>query len=597
MAGNQIRASQLITTYGPGSMVDLPAGSVMVAGLDYWNYDPGQIASLTIDEPRLVERLKIILAKQNLTLRQPPPAQDDSRRVHTNITGFRFPQWFIVQNAIASGNGWRKRRLVHISHLDNNRFRDANNRACPVVPVRFVRACRHGHIWDVDWPLFVHQTSNACHRDLWIEERGTSGDLSDIWIVCECGRSQSMSQAARSGSALFGICNGKMPWLGPQENESCAEMSRLLIRTASNAYFPQTMSVISIPDFKSPVDDVVRSLWDNFLAFVQHPADLAKERTRPSVAQALAGISDQEVMDSIKRVRHGGSGQPQPVKSVEFEAFSSAKIEVGQETPEGIFHARALPANEWTCSQTSSFENVVLVHRLREVVAQVGFTRFEAAGTDIQGELSMNVTPARLAKDADWLPAIENRGEGIFIQFKKEAIDAWLARHEVQKREAQLQSGFNAWLQAHPGSQRKFPGVRYYFLHSFSHLLLTSISLECGYPTSALKERTYFTSEGYGVLVYTGSSDAEGTLGGLVMAGRDIKRHLNRAFEQGRLCSNDPVCAFHSPKPLDHQPLLGSACHGCLLISETSCEQHNEFLDRALVVPTVEMLGAEFFPV
>ena len=39
----------------------------------------------------------------------------------------------------------------------------------------------------------------------------------------------------------------------------------------------------------------------------------------------------------------------------------------------------------------------------------------------------------------------------------------------------------------------------------------------------------------------------------------------------------------------------GAACHGCLLISETSCEQHNEFLDRALVVPTVDNLEIEFF--
>ena len=71
--------------------------------------------------------------------------------------------------------------------------------------------------------------------------------------------------------------------------------------------------------------------------------------------------------------------------------------------------------------------------------------------------------------------------------------------------------------------------------------------------------------------------------------------HMKRALESGVLCSNDPVCAFHRPQQHDHQPLLGSACHGCLLVSETSCEQHNDFLDRALVVETVEQLGASFF--
>jgi hypothetical protein len=128
-------------------------------------------------------------------------------------------------------------------------------------------------------------------------------------------------------------------------------------------------------------------------------------------------------------------------------------------------------------------------------------------------------------------------------------------------------------------------------------MLLTAISMECGYPPSSLKERIYSRdSEGqYGILIYTGSPDAEGTLGGLVEAGRRIAIHFRNALEFGRLCSNDPVCAFHRPSEHDHQPLHGSACHGCLLIAETSCEQRNDFLDRSLVVPTVEMMGAEFF--
>ncbi len=151
------------------------------------------------------------------------------------------------------------------------------------------------------------------------------------------------------------------------------------------------------------------------------------------------------------------------------------------------------------------------------------------------------------------------------------------------------------WKGEHEGSTREFPGLPYYMLHSLAHLLLTSISLECGYPASSLRERIYAAPDAYGILIYTGSSDAEGTLGGLVMAAREIRRHMRRALECGDLCSNDPVCAHHVPARHDGQQLLGSACHGCLLIAETSCEQRNEFLDRALVVPTVEALGAEFF--
>jgi len=43
------------------------------------------------------------------------------------------------------------------------------------------------------------------------------------------------------------------------------------------------------------------------------------------------------------------------------------------------------------------------------------------------------------------------------------------------------------------------------------------VALECGYPASSIRERIYaIPSVGYGVLLYTGSSDAEGTLGGLI---------------------------------------------------------------------------------
>jgi len=132
-----------------------------------------------------------------------------------------------------------------------------------------------------------------------------------------------------------------------------------------------------------------------------------------------------------------------------------------------------------------------------------------------------------------------------------------------------------------------------------SHLLLTAVSLECGCPASSIRERVYALDDaGYGILLYMGTPDAESTLGGLVESGRQIDRLLRTALELGRLCSNDPVCAQHeSQNQHECRFLHGAACHGCVLIAKTSCEQHNDFLDRALVVPTVEDLGAEFFQV
>ncbi len=204
--------------------------------------------------------------------------------------------------------------------------------------------------------------------------------------------------------------------------------------------------------------------------------------------------------------------------------------------------------------------------------------------------------PAALARETKWVPGIENRGEGIFLLFSEDAIKAWQDRPAVKARGRQLLAGFQCWLEDHTASRREFFGLPYIMLHSLSHLLITAVALECGYPASSIRERIYASSAGYGILLYTGTADAEGTLGGLVEVGRRISYHIENALELGRLCSNDPVCAQHDPANAHERRFLhGAACHGCLLIAETSCEQYNDFLDRALVVSTVENTGAEFF--
>jgi hypothetical protein len=207
------------------------------------------------------------------------------------------------------------------------------------------------------------------------------------------------------------------------------------------------------------------------------------------------------------------------------------------------------------------------------------------------------VRRADLARDTTWLPAVENRGEGFFISFRREAIDAWLRRPAVQARGSQLVEGFEHWERHHPGNEQQFTGLPYVFLHSLSHLLITAVSLECGYSASSIRERIYAGGSGYGILLSTGTPDSEGTLGGLVAVGKRIDRHMQAALHLARLCSNDPVCAQHRPDHVQEERFLhGAACHGCLLIAETSCERRNEYLDRALVVPTVDPVGAEFFP-
>jgi len=285
---------------------------------------------------------------------------------------------------------------------------------------------------------------------------------------------------------------------------------------------------------------------------------------------------------------------------VEIETLLSQPDEVGEDVPEGDFYARTRPLTGLSPLLSDRIDRIVLVHRLREVIAQIGFTRFEAAMPDIDGELSLDVRRAVLDIEPTWVPAVENKGEGIFISFRKAAIEHWLKWDAVQKRGHVLYKGFDEWRNQRglDPDKAKFPGLPYIMLHSLSHLLITAVSLECGYAASAIRERIYAGESGYGILLYTGTSGSEGTLGGLVQVGKRIESHLMNALEMGKLCSNDPVCAQHQPNnPQEDRFLHGAACHGCLLIAEPSCERRNEFLDRALVTDTVEGLGAEFFEV
>lgn len=590
MAFPQLRRSQLVTTFGPGSMIDLPDRSVMVAGLDFWRYDPKRVP--VIEEPRLVDKLRVFLARDTVTLRAPPPAPEHPRDPPADIVAWEFPGWFIVQEEARSPE--RRRRLIHATMLDNGKFRESTgHRALSVVPVRFVRACPRGHVSDIEWRSFTHEGHHGCMQQLWIEESGTSGDLDQIVIRCECGARRSLSEAARA--LALGFCHGERPWLGSHAREACDQPSRLLVRSASNAYFPQLLSVISIPDPAKPVDAVIAGLWDDFLSEVETDADLAKVRRKPTPAERLGDFTDSDVLAAISRRRSGG-GDTRSVKAVEFDALAAAADEMGADAPDGDFYARRVPRAAWDAPWLQAIKGVVLVHRLREVVALAGFTRCEPAGPDIQGELSVDAKRAALSTDQSWIPAIENRGEGVFLEFDAAIIGAWAQQPGVKKRCEILAAGFTRWQDDKKMHGARFPGMPYYMLHSFSHLLMTAISLECGYPASSLRERIYCLEDGrVGLLIYTGASDAEGTLGGLAAAGRSIRHHIRTALESGMLCSGDPVCAYHEPGEHDHQPLHGSACHACLLVAETSCEQHNDYLDRALVVSTVDNLGIEFF--
>ncbi len=373
----QIRQSQVITTFGPGAFLDLPNNSVLVGGLECWSEGGEEIF-----EPRLVEKLKRLFNPPlaSLQLRTPPPLSEEAPGAkRTCIIGWQFPEWFVSQNVVATDatGKIRSRYLVHRTRLERDgRFIDRDKKKHTVVSVRFVRACPKGHIGDIAWYDYVHQGKRACRQQLYIDETGTSGDIYEIWIRCECGLSRPMGAATNQKMLALGTCDGSRLRLGPfAQKDPCGAPNRLLIRTASNAYFPRIMSVISLPDRQDSLEKAVNQVW-SLIQGAGSPENIAVFRTIEAVKAALGTFTDAEVYKEIL-ARKGFSAAPssKSVKQVEIEVLSACVERVGADEPDGTFDGRAWPRKHWDRPWTEALDKVVLVHRLREVMAQVGFTR------------------------------------------------------------------------------------------------------------------------------------------------------------------------------------------------------------------------------
>ena len=344
-------------------------------------------------------------------------------------------------------------------HLDRGRFINENHERIPVVPVRFVCGCKRGHIDDLNWRAFVHKSGKVCERPLWLEERGTSGDITDTFGVCDCGEERSLYEGLGSDTSALGRCDGRRPWIGQYAQEACVEPYRLLVRTASNAYFPQIMSVISLPEFDAGLAAKVSTHYERLKA-ADDLGMLTNFRMIPELGASFADINDEAVVAEYRRQKGDGENDDVPVKVAEFEILDIGDVRIGEDNSRSRFHAETLTRAAWNPADDvllASVDKLVLVHRLREVVSLLGFTRFEAISPDKDGELDLDVVRASLAETITWLPATENRGEGVFVSFKRDEIERWLARPEVSSPWPENRSRLEGMGQGASPSGRGFP--------------------------------------------------------------------------------------------------------------------------------------------
>ena len=241
------------------------------------------------------------------------------------------------------------------------------------------------------------------------------------------------------------------------------------------------------------------------------------------------------------------------------------------------------------------FSRIIRITRLREVKVLLGFTRVEAPDPDADEQPNIvKLSKGSRGANERWLPATEINGEGIFVEFNKDTLGKWLGNERVKAISQKYADSYLEFCNSKGWKVTFLRDAVYVLMHTFAHLMIKQMGMSSGYSSSAIRERIYFGDKMSGILLYTGSSDKEGSLGGLVELGSIdwMTRLMRDAFQEALVCTNDPECMNNLPAGKNSN---GAACHSCCMVSETACENGNRMLDRGLVVPIPEREECSYF--
>lgn len=649
MPNGPIRRAHLITPFGTGSLyVGRDGVSLISAGLDYWyvresgeTYANDREDEFKISEWRLERALSVDHFRMPADYRIPLRFQGDSIPNRLMTQPFlRFPCWHLCENCSVLKEGTLT--------VKGRMFCDAvahKGQKFKMFQVPYVAICRSGHIQDFPWCEFVHRDPNPGpdirSHTMKLINRGAVG-LGAERVQCECGQNRSLGailnvdkkdgtgllsqltgapqQRNKSDEAPQYLCTGQRPWLGTNETSQCGELLSGALRGASNVYFPHTRSSIYVPRGEG---DVVSSELvplietPETMGLIRHAVALLEGRPEAEKMQELVGFLRHQIRDKLTGYTDDQIGK---ALSIILDPGDAASGTDDPDSPEAFLRAefnvlrvpkkeqdlkvRAVALNEYRPSVQKYFDRIMLVDKLRETRALIGFSRvFEETTmslSDLKG--MMRLTPPNFSNsNENWLPAHTVFGEGIFFEFSESSVSDWEKRLKISARLSTLIKRYED-VQEQRHAEPRPVSQRLVLVHTFAHLMINALTFQCGYSAASLRERLYVSDDDdhpmAAVLLYTASGDADGTMGGLVRMGKPgfLEPVIESAVNDARWCSADPVCmeigasAGQGPDSCNL-----AACHNCALVPETSCEIFNKLLDRATLIGDLGDRSIGFF--
>ena len=268
-------------------------------------------------------------------------------------------------------------RADRTEYVHEGCLKSKGGKAPSVLSVRFLLACREGHLTDFRWLNFVHKGNVPCKpATLSLREYGASGDASDIVVKCHsCGLERRMADAFDEDEPF--TCPGHHPHLRLVESGGCKEDARAILLGSSNSWFPSALSALSIPRAVDKLGRLVEEQWGHLanLTSLDEVRFLGKMvKNFQSLIPLFSEFKEEDIWAAVETKRQGGGkdeGPEEDLKLPEWQVFSN---------PDSAAESKDLKLRRVSPPKhfEAPFEDTVLVERIREVRALLA-SRWAAA--------------------------------------------------------------------------------------------------------------------------------------------------------------------------------------------------------------------------
>ena len=625
----ELQTRKLISSYGGvGSIIETIEGALLIKDFDKWRYfiqiEKDEIVvqeNENINDERLLKRLKFHFPELTQIVKVPA---NYSTFYNTSLPKLKehiidaeyFPKWMYCNkcSSFKHINDWYKGwgNVFHSKKRDeiNDSFTPPKCYKCyqeakktkgkksyhTLEQVRFILIASNGNIRDLHWDQWTNSSSNkdsqkiifngkCCDKQDLKYLREDKVDFSGIRIQCKNPECKTKGKPV----SLKGLLGQKFPDSdGNGENKI---FFKPVIRTSNSVYYPLIMNSLYLPtaEIKKEIKEKIKTLsCDAGLPFEKIQEIISeKYETKVSISEIDEVVHPKE-QDFIKEVDY---------RLKEYNYL----------TADGISNDDALVFEQESSESLADFgiKRLLKINRLKLTSVQTGYSRQAPIDKDLFVESSIDdfieikkeekvkaKYTSSSGRETKLLPGIESFGEGIFIDFDLEN-SSWYNKHsknkDFKKRIEKLSDhAKNFEYRSSEEKEKMFSNLEYLakftFTHTFSHILIKELEFLTGYSASSISERLYINEKDMqGVLIYT-IAGSEGSFGGLVSQANSERfiKILKSALARAKDCASDPIC-YHS----EGQGVGGlnfAACYSCSLLPETSCEEFNSYLDRALLI-------------